>query len=80
MNGMEMLVNAALKATGFSREQLDDSIKRGKEIAADADKRLSAVESDIAEILALLKRQAESGTTPSATNETPLLNTGENAS
>jgi len=55
MNGMDMMVNAVLKATGFSREGFDDAIKTGKEKAADFEKRFEAMEARQIEILNMLR-------------------------
>lgn len=63
MNGMDMLVSAVLKATGFSREQFDEGMTQGKAKFADFQARFAAVETNIAtvaanqaEILALLRK------------------------
>lgn len=54
MNGMEMLVNAALKATGFSRDQLDEGMEKGKALIGDFDTRLRAVENNVNDIRKML--------------------------
>lgn len=55
MNGMDMLVGAALKATGFSREQLDDGLAKGRAMIDDFERRLRNVEDDVGEILRLVR-------------------------
>lgn len=63
MNGMDMLVNAALKATGFSKEQMTEGVDKGKAMIADFEARLSNVEKNIGEILALLKKERNDNAT-----------------
>lgn len=59
MNGMEMMISAVLKATGFSREQLDQGIAKGEAKLKEFDARLTGIESNIGEILALLRKEGK---------------------
>ncbi len=56
MNGMDMMVNALLKATGFDREQFDEGVKTAKSKAANFEARFEALEKNIGEILTILKK------------------------
>ena len=56
MNGMDMMVNAILKATGFVREDFDKGVATAKQKAVDFEKRFEALETNIGEILAILKK------------------------
>jgi hypothetical protein len=55
MNGMDMMVNAILKATGFDREQFDTGIKTAKEKAANFEARFAAIEAQQTEMLGILR-------------------------
>lgn len=56
-SGMEMMVNALMKAAGFERAQLDNAMELGKAKAAEFEARFSNIEKNIGEILALLKKE-----------------------
>lgn len=54
MNGMDMMVNAVLKATGFVREDFDKGVATAKSKAVDFEKRFMVMEQNIADIRAAL--------------------------
>ena len=55
MNGMDMMVNAVLKATGFVREDFDKGVATAKSKAVDFEKRFLTMESNLVEILSILR-------------------------
>lgn len=63
MSGMDMMVNAALKAVGFSRDQLDAVLIEGKQhleiarqMAINIDERVGNLENQVSDIHSILKR------------------------
>lgn len=64
MNGMDMMVNAVLKATGFVREDFDKGVANAKTKAVDFEKRFVAMESNLVEILSILRNMHASNVTP----------------
>lgn len=69
MNGMDMMVNAVLKATGFVREDFDKGVATGKEKIADFERRFIAMESNLVEILSILRNMH--ATNAQVLSETP---------
>lgn len=69
MNGMDMMVNAVLKATGFDRAQFDEGVKTAKSKAASFEARFEAIEKQQVEVLSILRNMHAS--TPVAIPETP---------
>ena len=69
MNGMDMMVNAVLKATGFDRAQFDTGVATAKQKASDFEARFVTMESNLVEILSILRNMHASGTL--AFTETP---------
>lgn len=55
MNGMDMMVNAVLKATGFDRAQFDTGVATAKSKAANFEARFDALERNVAELLTLVR-------------------------
>ena len=55
-NGMDYMVNALLKAAGFERAQLDAGMEQARSKATEYDQRFTALETNIGEILAILKK------------------------
>lgn len=56
MNGMDMMVNAVLKATGFDRAQFDEGVKTAKSKAASFEARFEALEIDMHQCKMMLMR------------------------
>lgn len=59
MNGMDMMVNAVLKATGFDRAQFDEGVKTAKSKAANFEARFDAMETNMAAIKGMVQAIAE---------------------
>lgn len=59
MNGMDMMVNAVLKATGFDRAQFDEGVKTAKSKAASFEARFDAMETNVAAIKGMVQAIAE---------------------
>lgn len=55
MNGMDMMVNAVLKATGFVREDFDKGVATAKQKASDFERRFETMEANLVEILSILR-------------------------
>lgn len=64
MNGMDMMVNAVLKATGFVREDFDKGVATAKSKAVDFEKRFVTMESNLVEILSILRNMHASANAP----------------
>jgi len=54
MNGMDMMVNAVLKATGFVREDFDKGVATAKQKAVDFERRFETLEKDVGDIKYML--------------------------
>lgn len=78
MNGIEMLVNALLKAVGFQRSQLDETLARAKTEIIRADKRFDALEMNVGEILAILKKDGKEITDTPSSDIPPLSSISTN--
>lgn len=64
MNGMDMMVNAVLKATGFVREDFDKGVATAKTKVANFEARFLTMESNLVEILSILRNMHASNSTP----------------
>lgn len=65
MNGMDMMVNAVLKATGFVREDFDKGVATAKTKVANFEARFLTMESNLVEILSILRNMHAINGTPS---------------
>lgn len=59
MNGMDMMVNAILKATGFDRAQFDEGVKTAKTKVTTLETRFDALETNVAAIKGMVQAIAE---------------------